>query len=163
MGYHFLTHSDTEVVLSAFAAWGRECLQRFNGIYAFSIWNMQKKQLFFARDRVGVKPFFYAQIGEDFVFSSEIKTLLQHPKIPAEIDTQSIAELLLVGPGRTAGYGVFCGIEELPAGWCGTFSQKDGLYLAPYWQLIDEQHTDSLEQTIETVRELVTEDRKSVV
>ena len=157
MGYHFLTHSDTEVVLSAFAAWGRECLQRFNGIYAFSIWNMQKKQLFFARDRVGVKPFFYAQIGEDFVFSSEIKTLLQHPKIPAEIDTQSIAELLLVGPGRTAGYGVFCGIEELPAGWCGTFSQKDGLYLAPYWQLIDEQHTDSLEQTIETVRELVTD------
>jgi len=61
MGHHFLGHSDTEVVLHAFAQWGEDCLQRFNGIYAFAVWQRESKRLFIARDRIGVKPLFFLE------------------------------------------------------------------------------------------------------
>ena len=155
MGYVFETHSDTEVVLTAYLEWKEDCLQKFNGIYAFGIWDNCEKTLFFARDRIGVKPLFFTEKNGDFLFASEIKTLLAHPNITAQIDTQSISELMLVGPGRTPGYGVFCGIREVPAGWCGTYSKKDGLHLHQYWRLKDQEHTDNIEQTIAHTRELV--------
>lgn len=154
-GHHFETHSDTEVLLAAYMQWGEDCLTRLNGIYAFAIWNIQTKTLFFARDRIGVKPLFFTHKNGEFVFASEIKTLLQHPLVDAAIDVSSIAELMLIGPGRTPGYGVFCDIQEVPAGFCGTYSERDGLDLHAYWQLEDREHTDSREQTVARVHELV--------
>lgn len=156
-GHRFFTHSDTEVVLTAYLEWGEACLNVFNGIYAFAVWDMREKMLFFARDRIGVKPLFFTEKDGDFIFASEIKTLLAHPNIPAQIDTESVAELMLIGPGRTPGYGVFCGIREVPAGWCGTYSKRDGVRLRQYWKLEDREHTDNTEQTIARVRELVTD------
>ena len=155
LGHTFSTHADTEVVLAAYLEWGEACLDVLNGIYAFSIWNIHEKTLFFARDRIGVKPFFFTQKNGSFLFASEIKTLLCHPDVHAEIDLESVCELMLIGPGRTPGYGVFCDIQELPAGWCGTYTQADGLKLRQYWQLEDHEHTDNAEQTIAHVRELV--------
>ena len=155
LGYTFHTQSDTEVVLTAYLEWGEACLDALNGIYAFGIWDMQKKTLFFARDRIGVKPLFFTSEKQLFMFASEIKTLLAHPDHTARIDTKGIAELLLVGPGRTPGYGVFCGIHEVPAGWCGTYSETEGVELRPYWRLTDREHTDSTEETVTKVRELV--------
>ena len=155
LGYGFDTQSDTEVVLTAYLEWGEACLDVLNGIYAFGIWDMHKKTLFFARDRIGVKPLFFTSENHQFMFASEIKTLLAHPDVTAQIDRNSIAELLLVGPGRTPGYGVFCGIQEVPAGWCGTYSEARGVELHPYWQLTDREHIDSTEETVEKVRELV--------
>ncbi len=67
-GYVFMTNSDTEVILKAFIHWKEECLKRFNGIFAFAIWDEYKKNLFFARDRVGVKPFFYTIKNNSFIF-----------------------------------------------------------------------------------------------
>ncbi len=154
-GQTFSTRSDTEVVLLSYLEWGEACLQRFNGIYAFAVWNIREKNLFFARDRMGVKPLFFTERNGSFLFASELKTLLAHPDVPAEIDTEGIAELMLVGPGRTPGYGVFCGIREVPAGWCGTYSQQDGVRLRRYWELRDRVHTDSTEETVARVRELV--------
>lgn len=154
-GYVFPTHSDTEVVLTAYLAWGEACLERLNGIYAFAVWDMQKQELFFARDRIGVKPFFFTEKNGTFLFASEIKTLLAHPDISAEIDRSGISELVLLGPGRTPGCGVLRGMREVPAGWCGTYSQKNGLQLRQYWHLEDKEHTDSQQETIETVRRLV--------
>ena len=154
-GYVFSTHSDTEVVLTAYLAWGEACLERLNGIYAFAVWDMQKQELFFARDRIGVKPFFFTEKNGTFFFASEIKTLLAHPDISAEIDGNGISELVLLGPGRTPGCGVLRGMREVPAGWCGTYSHRTGLRLRQYWHLEDKEHTDSQQETIETVRRLV--------
>lgn len=154
-GHQFSTHSDTEVVLASYLEWGEACLDAFNGIYAFAIWNIRKKILFFARDRIGVKPLFFTEKNGNFLFASEMKTLLAHPDIEARMDVDSVAELMLVGPGRTPSYGVFCGIQEVPAGWCGTYSERDGVHLRQYWRLEDRVHTDSTEDTIAHVRELV--------
>lgn len=154
-GHSFSTHSDTEVVLASYLEWGEACLELFNGIYAFAVWDIRKQSLFFARDRIGVKPLFFTEKNGNFLFASEIKTLLAHPDIDARIDADAVAELMLVGPGRTPGYGVFCGIREVPAGWCGTYSQRDGVRLRQYWKLEDREHTDSTEETVARVRELV--------
>jgi len=154
-GWDFAGHSDTEVLLKSYIEWGEACVEKFNGIFAFAIWEERAERLFLARDRMGVKPLFFTlPAGGGLVFASEIKALLRHPAVPAEMDTDSVAELMLIGPGRTPGYGVFRGIREVEPACCGTFS-RDGLSLRRYWSLRAEEHTDSPERTVETVRFLV--------
>lgn len=153
-GHRFSGHSDTEVLLKAFIQWGTACVNKLNGIFAFSIWDKYNQRLFIARDRMGVKPFFYHASNGMLVFASEPKALLAHPKISASIDKTGISELLLIAPGRTPGCGVFKDIDELKAGHCGYFS-RDGLHIYEYWKLEDKPHTDSFAQTSEKVRELV--------
>ena len=153
-GQVFHTHSDTEVVLRAFIQWGGDCVQRFNGIFAFAIWDGQR--LFLARDRIGVKPLFYKFHCGGLLFGSEIKNILACPGVQAELDEEGAAELLLLGPGRTPGCGVFRGIREVEPGWCGYY--EDGkLELHRYWRLTDREHTDTFEETAEKVRFLVTD------
>jgi len=154
LGHEFLTHSDTEVLLHAYAQWGEDCLGKLNGIYAFAVWEEHSQQLFLARDRMGVKPLFYAQHGDGLLFSSEIKTILAYPGYKAQLDATGVGELLLLGPGRTPGSGVLRGIHELEPGCCGRFSHGK-LTVRRYWQLQDREHTDSFEETVETVRYLV--------
>ncbi len=149
------TASDTELVLHAYVEWGEDCVTRLNGIFAFAIWDSESNALYFARDRLGVKPLFFAEKRGGFAFASELKTLLLHPDIPAQIDAESIFQLMLMGPGHKPGSGVFCGIREIEPGCCGWFDQKRGLQLRRYWSVTDGPHEDSLEQTIATVRELV--------
>lgn len=96
-GAVFTTHCDTEVVLQAYLHWGAACTERFNGIFAFAVWEQQAQRLFLARDRIGVKPLFYAEIPGGLVFASEIKALLQHPAVPHTIDKHGIAQILLLG------------------------------------------------------------------
>ncbi|MBQ4051045.1 MAG: asparagine synthase (glutamine-hydrolyzing) [Oscillospiraceae bacterium] len=156
LGHTFRTRCDTEVVLKAYLEWKDRCVEKFNGIFAFAVWDSPEKALFLARDRMGVKPLFYALRGESLVFASEIKTLLTHPDIPAEIDRDGIAEIMLNGPGRTPGYGVFKGIEEVRPAHCGYFD-RDGLRLKRYWKLLPREHTESFDETAEHVRFLVTD------
>lgn len=151
-GHHFDTHSDTEVLLKAYVEWDEDCVKRLNGIFAFAVWDTAKQALFFARDRMGVKPFFYSDTP--FIFASELGAMLSHPGVTPVIDSESVAELLLIGPGRTPGYGVFKEVRELLPGWCGTYSEE-GLLCRPYWKLEDREHPDSYEQTVERVRYLV--------
>lgn len=154
IGVDFCGHSDTEVVLKAFAEFGEYAVNMFNGIYAFAIWQEKKQELFFARDRMGVKPLFFTKIKSGFVFASELKALLCHPQVEPIMDIDSLSEIMLIGPGRTPGCGVFKGIEEVKPGFCGTYS-RNGLKLRPYWQLCYKEHTDNFEQTAEKVRFLV--------
>ena len=158
-GCEFKGHSDTEVVLNAFAVFGSECVCKFNGIFAFAIWDEKKRRLFFARDRIGVKPFFYCIENGKFIFASEIKGLLKAIDRQPEIDAQGVMEIMLIGPGRTPGYGVFKGIEELKPAHCGFFDDN-GLRIHEYWKLQDREHTESFEQTAEHVRFLVTDSIK---
>ena len=154
LGHRFLGYSDTEVLLHAYVEWGEHCVGRLNGIFAFAVWEHRKGRLFLARDRLGVKPLFYTQKGDVFLFASEIKALLAHPLVKPEIDEGSIAEIMLIGPGRTPQYGVFRGIEEVPPAFCG-FYKDARLTLRPYWKLEDGEHTDNFQQTTEKIRNLV--------
>ena len=85
LGHIFTSHSDTEVLLHAYAQWGGPCVDHFNGIFAFGVYEANAGRLFLARDRIGVKPLFYAQAGEAFLFSSELKTILTYPGVEARL------------------------------------------------------------------------------
>lgn len=156
LGHQFLGHSDTEVVLHAYAQWSEDCVEQFNGIFAFGVWEHKRKKLFVARDRMGVKPLFFRKSGNSFLFASEIKTILAYPGVDAEIDEASVAEILLIGPGRTPGNAVFKGISELEPGCYGYFVCGKWSWQR-YWRLKDREHTEDFEQTAEYVRFLVTD------
>ena len=153
-GHKFFSHSDTEVILKSFVEWREKCVEKFNGIFAFAIWDEKQKRLFFARDRIGVKPLFYTIQNNSFIFGSEIKALLAHKFVEAKIDEKSIAEIMFIGPGRTPGCGVFKGINEVKPACCGYYG-KDGIRIRKYWTLKDHEHTDTFDQTVEKVRFLV--------
>ncbi len=153
-GIDFETQSDTEVVLKAYIIFGESALEKFNGIYAFAVWNERDKTLFIARDRMGVKPFFYTETKEGFLFASEIKTIFASGLITPKIDKDGISDLILIAPGRTPGEGVFKGIRELKAGHCGTVSQK-GIEIHPYFEIKAVEHTDNLAETISKVNSLL--------
>ena len=154
LGHTFEGHSDTEVLLHAFAQWGEACLEKLNGIYAFAIWERESKSLFLARDRMGVKPLFYKEHQGGLLFASEIKTILEYPGVERIIDSEGIGELVLLGPGRTPGSGVFRGIRELEPGCCGWY-RNGKLQIRRYWKLQDRIHRESFEETAEQVRFLV--------
>jgi asparagine synthase (glutamine-hydrolysing) len=156
MGHFFFTRTDTEVVLHAYAQWGELCLERFNGIFAFGVWEGKRERLFLARDRMGVKPLFYKLHEGGLLFASEIKSILAYPTVRAELDGEGAAEVMLLGPGRTPGSGVFRGIRELEPGCCACFADSR-LEIRRYWQLKDREHRDSFEDTVEKVRFLVTD------
>lgn len=156
LGYSFRTHSDTEVVLKAFVEWRADAPKRFNGIYGFAIWEKNKRSLFIARDKLGVKPFFYGIFGDRFLFASEIKGILKCPLAKPKVDTKGIAEIILIGPGRTSGYGVFENISELRPGECGFF--KNGrLKTHLYFSLEEKPSSESFEETLEHTKYLVTD------
>lgn len=154
LGHRFHTHSDTEVVLKAYIQYGADCVEHFNGIFAFAIWEEESRTLFVARDRMGVKPFFYALRGNGFIFASELKGLLQHPSVEPVIGKTGLSEIVFMGPGRTPGCGVFEGVEEIRPGYCGYFT-KEGLNLRQYWKYEDKPHTDNLQDTISKVKSLI--------
>lgn len=156
LGHTFLEHSDTEVLLHAYAQWAEDCLQKLNGIFAFGVWEQKRQRLFLARDRMGVKPLFYTCVQDGLIFASEIKTVLAHGARTARLDEDGVAQLLLLGPGRSPGSGVFRNIYEIKPGWFGTY-EKGRLGLHRYWRLTDGAHEESFAQTAEHVRFLVTD------
>jgi asparagine synthase (glutamine-hydrolysing) len=153
-GYTFQSHSDTEVLLIAYIEWQEECINYFNGIYAFAIWDQKKRQLFIARDRLGVKPLFYSEIDGALVFGSEIKALLKHPSIKSEIDQEGLQEIFGLGPSRTPGHGIFKNLKELKPAHALKFN-RSGTKIWRYWNVKSEVHRDTLNETVEKVRYLV--------
>ncbi len=162
-GYTFQTTSDTEVLLLSYLAYGEDCVKKLNGIFAFAIYDKAEQKVFLARDRIGVKPLFYAQRGGYFFFASELKALLAHPMIEPVIDEQGLAEIFIMAPARTPGVGVFRGVKELRAGHAMVTDRK-GVRTWAYWSLVSREHTDGFEETARRVRELVidTVDRQLV-
>ncbi len=158
-GVKFKGHSDTEVVLKSYIEYGEKCVEYFNGIFAFAVWDKNKRKLFMARDRIGVKPLFYSIIDGGIVFASEIKALLKHPKITSEVTREGIAEIMLIGPAKVTGSGVFKDIKEIPAAYCAEFSEE-GFRLRQYWKLKANKHTESFEETSAHLRELIVDSIK---
>ena len=156
LGHSFRGHSDTEVVLHAYAQWKEECLHKFNGIFGFGVWEQYRKRLFLARDRMGVKPLFYTLKDRGILFASELKTILASGLVKPALDAEGAAQLLLMGPGRIPGSGVFRDILELEPGWCGSF-ENGKWHPRQYWKLKDREHRESFEETAEQVRFLVTD------
>ena len=96
-GHRFTTHSDTEVVLRAYEEWGIDCLKKFNGMFAFAIWDDTKKALFVARDRIGEKPLYYYRGRDRLVFGSEIKSIVADPTIPREVNPRGLSNFVTFG------------------------------------------------------------------
>lgn len=94
LGYQFHSKTDSEVVLKAYAHWGEKCLNKFNGMFAFAIWDKVRQKLFLARDRYGIKPLYYVRLGNTVIFASEIKAFLKHPHFQTSIDKESLLEYL---------------------------------------------------------------------
>jgi asparagine synthase (glutamine-hydrolysing) len=115
-GHAFRTHSDTEVIVHGWEQWGEACVSRFRGMFAFALWDRNQETLFLARDRLGVKPLYYAQLpGGPWIFGSELKALLVHPALPRDIDPLAVEEYFAysyVPEPRT----VFKGVFKLPPG-----------------------------------------------
>ncbi|QGG57308.1 asparagine synthase (glutamine-hydrolyzing) [Paenibacillus sp. B01] len=153
-GRRFTTTCDTEVLLTAYMEWGPAAVEKFNGIFAFAIWDDQEQKLFLARDRVGVKPLFVSHAGGQFVFGSEPKALLAHPAVSSDVGAQGIAELFIVGPARTPGVGVYKDLTELLPGKCMTVD-RGGARVHTYWELRSREHEHGVEETAAHVGELL--------
>ena len=153
-GHKFTSSSDTEVLLESYIEWGPECTRHINGIFAFAVWNERERSLFLCRDRFGVKPLFYAQRGNSLIFASELKSMLAHPLIEADIDSEGLSEIFALGPARTPGHGIYRGVYELKPGHYILYNPS-GIYNRCYWSFESAPHTDDLETTIETLRDLV--------
>jgi asparagine synthase (glutamine-hydrolysing) len=117
LGYQFETHCDTEVIVYAWEAWGESCVDRFRGMFAFAIWDRPRETLFLARDRLGVKPLYYADLPNGkFVFGSELKALLFHPDVPRKIDPTAVEDYFAYGyvPDPKS---IFSGVQKLAPGF----------------------------------------------
>ncbi len=132
LGHAFATHSDTEVVLAAYAQWGESCVDRLQGMFAFAVWDVNQQRLFLARDQVGVKPLYYAEVGSKLYFASEMKALLVCPDVHRALDLESLDDYLTylyTVPPRT----FFKSIRQLPPGHCGRW-QNGRLTIRRYWR-----------------------------
>lgn len=153
-GHVFQSRSDTEVLLVSYMEWGTDCVEHLNGIYAFGIWDEKKQSLFLARDRFGVKPLFYTQVGSSLIFGSELKTLLAHPLVKPKIDSEGLGEIFALAPARTPGHGVFKNVFEVKPAHCLLYGEY-GIRKWRYWQLESRPHEDGMDVTLEKLTVLV--------
>src|SRR2546421_1825025 len=132
-GHQFKTRSDTETIVHAYEEYGVDCMKDFRGMFAFAIWDRKQKRLLLVRDRVGIKPVYYYQGKDFFIFASEIKSILQHPRVPREVDRESLDMYLALRyvPGPRT---IFKNIFKLqPGHW---MTVKDGrIKIGKYWDL----------------------------
>ncbi len=153
-GHEFRTRSDTEVLLHGYLEWGADCVRRLNGMFAFGVWDGRRQELLLARDRLGVKPLYYAARQDGVLFGSEPKSVLAHPDFRAEIDAEGLAELFSqVGTGMP-GHGVYRGLSQVRPGTL-VRAGRDGIRESAYWRLEAREHAGDLASTAGTVRELL--------
>ena len=153
-GHEFVGHSDTEVLLHAYLEWKTDAFSRLNGIFAFAIWEKRERRLTLCRDRLGVKPLFFAPIRNGLTFGSTIDTVLCHPEIEPALDEDGLRTLLLLGPARPPESGVFRQIKSLLPGHFAVLTPENFTDHV-CWQLEAHQHEDDLPTTIERTHTLI--------
>ena len=133
-GHRFKTRSDTEVIVHAYEQWGRDCVTRFNGIFAFALWDEKSRRLFIARDHLGVKPLYYCVAEGQLLFGSEIKALLAHPACPRAVNTTALGQLFTFRyvPSPLT---LFDGIRKLPPGHSMVVEGPD-ISIKRYWDWV---------------------------
>ena len=136
--HFFRTNSDTEVILKAYEEWGEDCVERFNGMFAFAIYDKINDHIFLARDRVGIKPIYYLQIDNKFIFSSEIKSILKYGKYERSINQDAIGSYLQFRY-TISNNTLFDGIKKFPAGHYGIVKNSQ-LNIFKYWQLPNKEN-----------------------
>ncbi len=136
LGYQFQTHCDTEVILYGWQAWGEACVERLRGMFAFAIWDRDKQTLFLARDRLGVKPLYYAELANgQFIFGSELKALKHHPELPKALDPTAVEDYFGFGyvPEPKT---IYKNVYKLDAGYCLTLKRGAKRYQSrQYWDV----------------------------
>lgn len=153
-GHEFVGHSDTEVLLHAYLEWKTDAFSRLNGIFAFAIWEKRERRLTLCRDRLGVKPLFFAPIRNGLTFGSTIDTVLCHPEIEPALDEDGLRTLLLLGPARPPESGVFRQIKSLLPGHFAVLTPEN-FTDHTYWKLEAHEHEDDLPTTIERTHTLI--------
>ncbi|MFF4777091.1 asparagine synthase (glutamine-hydrolyzing) [Microtetraspora fusca] len=151
-GHRFRTESDTEVVLEAYLEWGEDFVDRFNGMYAFAIWDARREELLLVRDRMGIKPLYYYPTPSGVLFGSEPKAILANPLAERVVDADGLRELLAFV--KTPESAVYRGMYEVRPGQIVRV-RREGLTKRRYWRLESREHTDDLPTTISTIRGLL--------
>ncbi len=139
LGHTFVSDSDTEVVLAAYAQWGEECQLRFNGMWAFGIWDRQGRELFLSRDRFGIKPLHYAALDRGgFAFASELKAFKALEGFEARLCEQGM-RMTLTDPFSLEGtsQSLLAGVSKLPAGHCATLRERGDVAVRRWWCTVD--------------------------
>ncbi|MEO8256951.1 MAG: asparagine synthase (glutamine-hydrolyzing) [Acidobacteriota bacterium] len=160
-GHEFATRTDTEVLLKAYVEWGEDCIDRLDGMFALAIWDDTRRRLFCARDRLGIKPFYYATAADSFVFASEIKALFAFPACRPDADDHAVVGFLAHGNCDYVDRTLFRGVRALPAAHTLTVDATGRTAIRRYWSLdpparreqSDAEHVAELRETlVETVR-----------
>jgi len=138
LGHQFRSRTDSEVILNAYAQWGPECVDRFNGMFAFAVWDKNRQELFLARDRYGIKPLYYTFVNNSFLFASEQKAILTHPEVSREVDLEALLEYFTfqnIFTDKT----LLKGVKLLPAGCYAAIPlgslnlETSGLQVTRFW------------------------------
>lgn len=158
LGWTFRTKTDTEVLLKAYQEYGKDCLSRLNGMFAFVIYDSQNKSLFLARDRVGIKPLYYTIIDSKLYFASEIKALHRIPSRNLSINYQTLFDYLVFNRTDVYDETFFREIHRIPKGHFGIFG-VNGLELLQWWNpehyIQDQNHEDRLENILQTIKKIL--------
>ena len=158
-GYVFKTHTDSEVLVHGYDEYGTDLLSHLRGMFAFVIWDREKQTLFGARDFFGIKPFYYYQDNKRFVYGSEIKSLLEHPNVPRELNEEALEHYLTFqySPMQET---FFKGIFKLPP--AHFFTYKDGqLDIKRYWEPTFNESEGSLEEYVDLIDQTMKESIKT--
>ena len=161
LGHQFRSRTDSEVILNAYAQWGPECVDRFNGMFAFAVWDKTRQELFLARDRYGIKPLYYAFVNHYFLFASEQKAILTHPEVKREVDLEALLEYFTfqnIFTDKT----LLKGVKLLPAGCYATIPlgslnlETSDLRVTRFWDFNfrEPEQRDSEEEYIEELDRL---------
>lgn len=166
-GYSFFSDGDSEVIIKAYHKWGADCVEHLHGMFAFAIWDNEKRQLFVARDRIGIKPFYFVKTDKEFRFASNIQALLAAKDTDTSIDSVALHNLFSLHAVVPAPRTIFKGIRKLPPAHCLTISEDGVVKQKRYWSLnatrpekaLSEQEWieavhDALRQAVKTRKEI---------
>lgn len=152
-GHVFKTLTDTEAILHAYEEYGEACVERLIGMFAFAIYDEKRRRLFIARDRLGIKPLYYARINGEIYFGSELKVVLQHPGVPRDLDMNALDQFLTL-EYIPAPRSIVQHVQKLPPGH--TLTYEDGeITIKSYWSLDFQTTTQSDEESLEELTELI--------
>lgn len=152
-GHEFHTRSDTEVVLRAYLEWGEHCCEHLTGMFAFAVFDGRDGHFLLVRDRLGVKPLYYARHQQGLLFGSEIKAILAHPEFTRALDVVGLVDALSLSRGTVRS--ALRGVDELPPGHRLSWRPNGQPKLSRYWQLQRREHQDDLATTVQRTRELL--------
>ncbi|MFJ4347738.1 asparagine synthase (glutamine-hydrolyzing) [Pseudomonas sp. NPDC089401] len=152
-GHQFQTRSDTEVVLHAYLEWGEQCSEHLSGMFAFAVFDTRDGHFLLVRDRLGVKPLYYARHQQGLLFGSEIKAILAHPTFSRALDVVGLVDALSLSRGTTRT--ALQGISELPPGHRLSWRPSGQPKITRYWQLQRREHQDDLHGTVARTRALL--------